>query len=58
MHLQGGTRLSYVAATAAPLAVAMHHLLPRHHVWRRKKGLVSGNSFADGLLFEIISSLG
>jgi hypothetical protein len=43
---------------------------PRYSPWRRtpfcvatgggdaKKGLVSGNSFADGLLFEIVSSLG
>jgi hypothetical protein len=35
----------------------MHALLPCHRGWRCKKGLVSGNSFADGLLFEIISSL-
>jgi hypothetical protein len=36
----GGTRLSYVAATAAPLAVALHHLLPRHREWRGQKWLV------------------
>jgi hypothetical protein len=47
-----------VAATATPLAMAPHALLPRHRGWRCKKGLVSGNSFADGLLFEIVSSLG
>jgi hypothetical protein len=39
-HLQGGARLSYVAATAAPLAVALHYLLRRHRGWRCKKGLV------------------
>jgi hypothetical protein len=47
-----------VAATAAPLPLATHALLPRHRGWRCKKGLVSGNSFADGLLFEIVLSLG
>jgi hypothetical protein len=47
-----------VAATAALLPLATHALLPRHWWWRCKKGLVSGNSFADGLLFEIVSSLG
>jgi hypothetical protein len=47
-----------VATTAALLPLATHALLPRHWWWRRKKGLVSENSFADGLLFEIVSSLG
>jgi hypothetical protein len=47
-----------VATTAAPLPLAMHALLTRHRGWQCKKGLVSGNSFADGLLFEIILSLG
>jgi hypothetical protein len=47
-----------VAATASSLPLATHALLPRHRGWRCKKGLVSENSFADDLLFEIVSSLG
>jgi hypothetical protein len=47
-----------MAATTAPLAMAPHALLPRHRGWRCKKGLVSGNSFARGLFFKIVSSLG
>jgi hypothetical protein len=47
-----------VAASAAPLAIAPHALLPRHAKWRCKKGLVRGNTFADSLLFEFVSSLG
>jgi hypothetical protein len=47
-----------VAATAAPLTVALQVPQPRHHERRGKKGLFGLNCFADGLLFEIVSSLG
>jgi hypothetical protein len=44
--------------TASPLPLAMHELLRRHRDWRSKKRLFFSNSLADGLLFEIVSSLG
>jgi hypothetical protein len=47
-----------VAAIAAPLAVALQLPQPRHRERRGKKGLFGLNCFADGLLFEIVSSLG
>jgi hypothetical protein len=47
-----------VAAIAAPLAVALQVLQPRHRERRGKKGLFGLNCFADGLLFEIVLSLG
>jgi hypothetical protein len=43
-----------VVATASPLLLATHTILPRHCGWRRKKGLFFLNSFADGLFFEIV----
>jgi hypothetical protein len=53
-----GTRRAYVAATAAPLAVALQVPQPRHRERRDKKGLFGLNCFVDGLFFEIVSSLG
>jgi hypothetical protein len=40
-HLQSGARRAYVAARAASLPIALHHLLPRHRERRGKNGLAT-----------------